>query len=386
MKRIAGRPHYYRNNKGYIYYNRSISIGGVQQRITAKNYGDWIIKKDAAIEAYENRDKYIPEFDKTSTFKDVAGAFLEASQSYKVLTFVRRKRYWDKWILPALENTVVAKLKSSDVATLYKEVEDKSGIRQVIELHNVLNVFLNWAVDESIIEVNPISKALVKKIKRVLRLNTAEQRVTELDESISLNDVKRLLAAVEGTKQELPIHFQVLHGCRISEALAISYEDIDYDNDSLTIRKQTVSVPLHKIAGTKFSAEIKDRTSIRSVKTKESVRTVPLHPKTKELLLKVPETKRTGLVFKTNKDTFMSYRNWDSRHFKPLVRKLGLSITKSHTLRKFYVSYLIDSGANPALVSKWVGHIDIQTTLKHYTKPITETKDKNIELLRKIAS
>ena len=147
MKRIAGRPHYYRNNKGYIYYNRSISIGGVQQRSTAKNYGDWIIKKDAAIEANENRDKYIPEFDKTSTFKDVAGAFLEASQSYKVLTFVRRKRYWDKWILPALENTVVAKLKSSDVATLYKEVEDKSGIRQVIELHNVLNVFLNWAVD-----------------------------------------------------------------------------------------------------------------------------------------------------------------------------------------------------------------------------------------------
>jgi hypothetical protein len=47
---------------------------------------------------------------------------------------------------------------------------------------------------------------------------------------------------------------------------------------------------------------------------------------------------------------------------------------------------MLDRSTSPALVSKWVGHTDIQTTLKHYTKPITETKDKNIELLRKIAS
>jgi len=42
--------------------------------------------------------------------------------------------------------------------------------------------------------------------------------------------------------------------------------------------------------------------------------------------------------------------------------------------------------ANPALVSKLVGHSDIQTTLQSYTRAITETKDMPLHLLSKIAS
>ena len=386
MKRIAGRPHYYRHEKGYIYYVRSIQLGTVQRQVTAKNYGDWLIKKDRAIEAYKNRDKHIPKLDITATFKDVAESFIEASATYKINTFIRRKNYWDRWIMPTFKHTIVSQLTSHDVATLYKDVEDKFGIKQTLELHNVLNVFLNWAIDEEIIEVNPISKALVKKIKRVIRLNAAEQRVTELDEDISVNDIKRLLSAVEGTKKELPIHFQVLHGCRISEALGISYENIDLDNDVIHIRQQVVSVPINKIKNTKFAAEIKDRTILMSLKTKTSVRTVPLHPKTKEVLLKVPVADRTGLVFKSNRGTLMSYRNWDKRHYKPLVRKLGISITKGHMLRKFFVSFLIDRGANPASVARLVGHSDIQTTLQKYTRAIKETKDIPVQLLSELAS
>ena len=343
-------------------------------------------KRDAAFEAYKNRDMYIPKLDITSTFKDVAESFIETSTTYKINTFLRRKNYWDRWIMPTFKHTIVSKLNSHDVATLYKDVEDKFGIKQALELHNVLNVFLNWAVDEEIIEVNPISKALVKRIKRVIRLNTAEQRVTELDESISVNDIKRLLSAVEGTKKELPIHFQVLHGCRISEALALSHEDINYDNNVIHIRKQVVSVPINKIKDTKFAAEIKDRTILMSLKTKTSVRTVPLHPKTKEVLLKVPVGDRTGLIFKSNRGTLMSYRSWDKSHYKPLVKKLGISITKGHILRKFFVSYLIDRGLNPAVVAKLVGHSNIQTTLQSYTKPITESKHIAVDLLSKIAS
>jgi len=134
-----------------------------------------------------------------------------------------------------------------------------------------------------------------------------------------------------------------------------------------------------------FDSEIKDRTSLRSVKTKDSVRTVPLHPSTKDLLLKVPVEDRTGLVFQHN-DKVMSYRNFDKAYFKPLVQQLGININKTHTLRKFFVSYLIDRGASPAVVAKRVGHSDIQTTLSAYTKPITETKDVPLHLLSKIAS
>ena len=94
---------------------------------------------------------------------------------------------------------------------------------------------------------------------------------------------------------------------------------------------------------------------------------------------------RTGLIFQHNNNV-MSYRNFDRTYFKPLVQQLGININKTHTLRKFFVSYLIDSGANPAVVSKLVGHSNIQTTLQSYTKPITESRNIAIELLSKIAS
>ena len=87
-----------------------------------------------------------------------------------------------------------------------------------------------------------------------------------------------------------------------------------------------------------------------------------------------------------HENTVILYRNFDRRYFKPLVQKLGININKNHMLRKFFVSYLIDKGANSAVVAKWVGHSDIQTTLQSYTKAITETKNKPIHLLSKIAN
>ena len=87
-----------------------------------------------------------------------------------------------------------------------------------------------------------------------------------------------------------------------------------------------------------------------------------------------------------HENTGILYRNFDRRYFKPLVQKLGININKTHTLRKFFVSYLIDKGANPAVVAKWVRYSEIQTTLQSYTKAITETKNKSIHLLSKIAN
>ena len=56
------------------------------------------------------------------------------------------------------------------------------------------------------------------------------------------------------------------------------------------------------------------------------------------------------------------------------------------SIRKFFVSYLIDSGVNPASVARLVGHSDIQTTLQSYTGAIKETKDTPVHLLSEIAS
>ncbi|MGC8868785.1 MAG: tyrosine-type recombinase/integrase [Sulfurihydrogenibium sp.] len=67
-------------------------------------------------------------------------------------------------------------------------------------------------------------------------------------------------------------------------------------------------------------------------------------------------------------------------YFHKLSKILDINIT-AHRFRDSYVSYLIAKGLKPSTVAKWLGHTDINTTLRYYTK-LTE-KDE-LEELKKL--
>lgn len=64
-------------------------------------------------------------------------------------------------------------------------------------------------------------------------------------------------------------------------------------------------------------------------------------------------------------------------YFHKLSKQLDVKIT-AHRFRDTYISYMIAKGIKPITVAKWVGHQDITTTLKYYTK--LTTKDELDEL------
>ncbi len=66
-------------------------------------------------------------------------------------------------------------------------------------------------------------------------------------------------------------------------------------------------------------------------------------------------------------------------YFYTLSKTLGLKIT-SHRFRDSYISHMVAKGVKPITVAKWVGHKDINTTLRYYTK--LTTKDELDELKR----
>ncbi len=67
-------------------------------------------------------------------------------------------------------------------------------------------------------------------------------------------------------------------------------------------------------------------------------------------------------------------------YFHKLSKELGINIT-AHRFRDTYISYMVAKGIKPLTVAKWVGHKDINTTLRYYTK--LTTKDE-LEELQKI--
>ena len=391
MKKIKGRPHYYRNSKGYIYYLKHFTLpNGKGKQLYAKNPTEWEAKKKALIEAYYNSDLLVSkEYDK-ATFKDMTTPFLDESETFKVRTFIRRKRIWNNEIYPYFKDEIVSKLSSAMIDDFYRSKEKTKTPAGVIEIHKVLNSFMNWNVENDYcLKTNPISKGAIKRIRRLDRLEKLEanSRKTlkdiQTEETLSLEEVKMLLREVRDTKEEIIYHLQILHGLRIAEALGMSYENIDFDDNMIHVRQQVIGVSLSQIKGSKFEREFEDHVSVRSLKTDESMRRVPLQPATREVLLR--DGRNRGLVYPSKANTTVNFRNWDRRRFKPVVNKLGLNISKTHTLRGFFASYHFDMGTNPVTIQKMMGHKDIQTTMKHYTKPIIETLDRNKFMMSELA-
>lgn len=157
------------------------------------------------------------------------------------------------------------------------------------------------------------------------------------------------------------VYFEMLYYCglRKGEANALNWNDIDFENSTVNINK---SVCL-KIKAEKYR--------LMSTKTKASVRTLP-----------IPKSLQNDLFLLKNQ--YSSYTNYSSKWFVfggiyPLsdstvnshrdkcCKSANVKRIRIHDFRHSCASLLINNGANINLVSKYLGHSNITTTLNVYT-------------------
>jgi integrase len=74
-----------------------------------------------------------------------------------------------------------------------------------------------------------------------------------------------------------------------------------------------------------------------------------------------------GLVFATGKGTPLDAQNIVNRHFKPLLRRVGLPDIRWHDLRHTCFTILLARGTHPKYVQHLAGHASIQLTLDRYS-------------------
>ena len=403
MKRIKGKKHYYKDvkgNKTYIVFRKHFTLPNGKSKIVqvsnseVENYKDendipkkithselWEEKKNKVLSEYT--DKTILLGNKKSTFKDMSKQFDTFNQTFKVGTYLRKKNYWDLYIYPEFKDSVIFEMESHVIDDLYNELYLKKGLGLVLEVHSVLNSFFNWLIEskKKVIHINPISKAKIKELRRKEKNAKRVDNLTKED-SISLESIKYILKEVQGTKEELIYHLQILHGLRIGEALGMTYENIRLADNIIEVRQQALSHSLSKLKDTQYNK--KSYASIDTTKTENSERMITLQPATREAIDRVPESERKGLVFKTIQGKLCSRNNWTKRHFNPLMKRLGLNI-KTHQLRKFFGSYHITQGTDIKSVQKMLGHTQLSTTMNIYVREIEGLSNKNEYLMSDLA-
>lgn len=177
----------------------------------------------------------------------------------------------------------------------------------------------------------------------------------------------------------------LLTGCRIGEVLAITLDDIDFDNNVINITKELVYIPKHN--------GLDAHLAVTEPKSKAGKRVVPIADDTRKALKQalLYRTSRGGckstvdgisnFVFVGKRGTVMwstnvnkairtivkSYNEHEKKKAAKEKRPAVLIPSFScHSLRHTFTARVCEAGINPKLIQKVLGHKDITTTLNVY--------------------
>jgi integrase len=224
--------------------------------------------------------------------------------------------------------------------------------RQVQFVHAVLRNALQHAMREELVSRN---------VAKLVRVPSPRYRVGK---GLSVDQVRRLLAAAEGHRLYALYVVAATLGLRRGELLGLRWADLDLDNGTVTIT-QTV-----QRAGGKLH--------LQDTKTEDSESVLPLPDWTWLVLLEHRERQRQerdrlaqiwqdhGLVFPSEVGTPMEPRNLN-RHFAALRERAGCPDVRLHDLRHTVVSLLMELGVPPHVVQAIARHADVKITLKIYS-------------------
>jgi integrase len=173
---------------------------------------------------------------------------------------------------------------------------------------------------------------------------------------------------------QLPAHVNMIAiaaaclGLRVSEALGLKWGDIDWELQTVTIRRSAY------------------RGAIDDTKNAGSKAKLPLHPALAELLLAWKRKGESEWLF-ANPLTGMPYMSpsLQQRWIRPGGETLGIKGLGFHSLRHSYRSWLDSAGTAPGVTKDLMRHSAISTTFNVYGRALSpekrEANSKVVEML-----
>ncbi|MCW5943848.1 MAG: site-specific integrase [Fimbriimonadaceae bacterium] len=245
----------------------------------------------------------------------------------------------------------------------------KLSVSSLKAARTALSSALNLAVEQGLIQKNPALglrirwDAIVKGRRRSEATLDSDDRPEK--RLLTPKEVEAALAAAEGTPAHGLILLQSRLGLRISEALGLHTRDFDLDSGTVLVQRQLQRVEADGKAS---------KLALVELKTKRSRRTIPVPGSVLRLVasLDVGPVVRNGLGGWLEPRTAQTVL---ARAFRKagLCGVPGQPDPTSHSLRFFFISYLLnDRGVPVTVVSRLAGHADVSTTLRFYSEATEE--------------
>lgn len=330
-----------------------------------------------------------------------------------------------KTILPALGHLKISNIKPLTLVSFYNELAKKGYERNGIHkdyshsslqrYHAIISSIMKTAVQWQIISDNPClkckppkdNKKTMSEVKH-FNLDEAERFLEAL--TLEYETIYKAHARIDDTgkkynvdsyteKRGISLQLQVFFnvalfgGLRRGENIALTWDDIDFDNNTVSITKATAIVNNQQI-----SKAPKNPTSIRVITLPNSVMNLLRKHKTSQLQYRLSlgdqwQTDETG------KPNNYIYTQWNGvqmnlstpyHAFKDIIMKynntvhnpsLRLPNIPMHGLRHTSATLLISQNVDVKTVSGRLGHAQTSTTMNIYAHSLKKLDEKAADTL-----
>lgn len=297
----------------------------------------------------------------TPTLAAYAEVWLEYVELRRAPSTTSRYRGLAGKIGKHIGNKALDKITRGDIRDLLLREHKAGAAKATIELmHAVLSGIFNHAIDDDLIQQSPATRAMAK-----LDLAAIDEEIKPL----SHQEMTEALATLD--QASYPV-FRLLFetGCRIGEALALTWGDIDFRNQKITIGKTS-----------------KDQVVRNTTKTKTR-RTIDMSDILLPMLMELKKTDKEecikhgikpGPVF--HKKGLLLSDNTLRRKWSTACDRIGIGHRRLHDIRHTTASLLLARGAPVTYVAEQLGHSSPQITLTKYAHYIPSENKGLVNLL-----
>lgn len=301
-------------------------------------------------------------------------------------------------INPALGFYRLTALNPQIVQEFANNLRDKNlSYHHITNIISVLGNALKYGIEKQMIQYNPVSFVRIPRIEK-----PPKQRIV-----LSKEQMNTIFSRFPpGNKWNVPIMIGYYTGLRISEAFALTWNDIDLLNGYISVNKQLIRYKLEdgKTARWAFG-NTKSKSAVRKIKIGTTLIDCLKNEKSQQennekkygaFYIKYETRKFTDKNSETLYEIIPSKQNniglicveQDGKMISPINFKYCSRIIHEelnidfdfHSLRHTHATILSENGVNPKSLQLRLGHEKIETTLQTYIHGTEKMEEETAEI------
>lgn len=283
--------------------------------------------------------------EKVKTVEDWALQWLEIYKKDKVQynSYQNYENYTKKHIIPEIGKLKLENVKPAHIEKLLAKRSNLS-ISALKHIRLTLNQIFDTAIENKFLSANPVGKLKIPREEESKPMVFSPEEIT------------KIIKAIPKHKYGKYVGILLYTGMRISEMLALQWDDVDFENEIIIVKHS-------------FTRKEGGGTEMKATKSGKQ-RCVGITKELKEILLSI---EKTGDFVLNENGKHLTTHQFEKRYQK-FFKENEIEYKSPHKCRHTFATRLITAGANIRAVQDLLGHSTVVTTEKYTHTDLDQIK------------